>query len=153
MPNDAPQPQLAVKPSQKREDYQYWSAEKVRFSDLDAVGHANNNAVGAFFEAARVELLRDMGIKQVNGDIVCVLATMTVDYLKETHLFEQVHIGQKVARIGNSSFTLHSATFVDRDGQSICTGLCSAVCVLVDGKTHRPVSIPDFAREYLTRHA
>lgn len=140
------------KPPRDAAAYGHWAHDHVRYADLDAVGHANNNAIGVFFEAARVVLLRDMGVAQVGGATLCVLATLNMEFLQEMTIFEQIRIGQKVARIGNSSFTLHSACFVEREGKTVCTATCEAVCVLVDGATHRPTPIPAQARAVLEQY-
>jgi len=133
--------------------YGHWSEDHIRYSDLDAVGHANNNSIGVLFEHARVVMLNEMGIAQDGGDPLCVLATLNLEFVIELKLFDKVRIGQKVARIGNSSFTLHSALFVERDGNSVCGATCQAVIVVVDGKTHRPTPIPAAARSVLEKHA
>lgn len=140
-------------PPRTSASYKHWTDDHVRYADLDAVGHANNNAIGVFFEAARVALLRDMGVAQVGGDPLCVLATLNLEFVAELQIFEKVRIGQKVARIGTTSCTLHSGLFVTRDGAEICAATCQAVCVLVDGKQHRPTPIPADARTLLERYA
>jgi acyl-CoA thioester hydrolase len=141
-------------PSRDSSAYSHWYEDKVRFADLDAFGHANNNAIGGLFEAARIVLLRDMGITGfADTPFHCAIARLVMEYPQETHLFEAVRVGQRVARIGNSSFLLHSALFVVREGKEVCTSTCEAVCVITDSKTHRPAPIPPAAREILSRHA
>ncbi len=144
---------LEAAPPRDPAAYPHWCDDRVRYADLDAVGHANNNAIGVYFEAARVELLRDIGIAQVGGPIICVVARLAIDYLKEMQLFEAVRIGQRIARIGTTSVVLHSAIFVSRDGAEVCTATAEAVCVLVDGASHRPTPIPPATREELQRYA
>src|SRR5919112_664081 len=34
--------------------YRHWIEDRVRFADLDPLGHCNNAAIGGFFEAPRV---------------------------------------------------------------------------------------------------
>lgn len=140
-------------PLRSSDAYDHWSSDHIRYADLDAVGHANNNAIGVLFEHARVEMLRDMGIAQAGGDPLCVLATLNLQFVAELQLFDKVRIGQKVARIGNSSFTLNSALFVKREADEICAATCQAVIVVVDGKTHRPTPIPAHARTILEKHS
>ncbi len=140
-------------PDRSSAAYGHWSHDHIRYADLDAVGHANNNAIGVLFEHARVEMLKDMGIEQAGGDPLCVLATLNLEFIAELQLFDKVRIGQKVARIGNTSFTLQSALFVTRDTSEICAATCQAVIVVVDGKLHRPTPIPDHARSTLEKHS
>lgn len=132
--------------------YVRWSEDHIRYADLDAVGHANNNAIGVLFEHARVVMLRDIGIEQAGGDPLCVLATLNLEFVAELHIFDKVRIGQKVARLGNTSFTLQSALFVMRDQKEVCAATCQAVIVIVDGKQHRPIPIPDHVRRTLEKY-
>lgn len=140
-------------PSRDLSAYAHWNEDHIRYADLDAVGHANNNAIGALFEHARVALLRDMGIAQDGGDPLCVLATLSLEFIIELQLFDKVRIGQRVARIGNTSFTLDSALFAAREGREVCAATCQSVIVVVDGKHHRPTPIPQNARTVLEKHA
>lgn len=153
MTKQAPHADAAHFPPRDTTAYSHWCEDRVRYADLDAVGHANNNAIGVYFESARVELLRNIGVMQVGGAVICVVARLAVDYIHEMQMFEQVRIGQRIARIGNSSVTLQSAIFVKRDGVEVCTAVAEAVCVLVDGVTHRPTPIPPDVRKVLENYA
>jgi len=144
---------LIAPPSRDAAAYGHWSSDHIRYSDLDAVGHANNNAIGVIFEHARVHMLRDMGIAQDGGNPLCVLANLNLEFLAELKLFDKLRIGQHVARIGNTSFTLQSALFVNRGEAEICAATCQTVIVVVDGEQHRPFPIPDHARSILQKHS
>lgn len=140
-------------PSRDFSAYAKWSEDHIRYADLDAVGHANNNAIGVLFEHARVHMLKDLGIEQAGGDPLCVLATLNLEFIAEMYIFDKVRIGQKVARIGNTSFTLQSALFVMRDNKEVCAATCQAVIVLVDGQKHRPTPINDHVRRTLEKYS
>lgn len=129
--------------------YKLFTEGKVRFGDLDALGHANNNAVGNFFDDARIEMALKMGVDQVNGDLLIVVAKITLEFLRELHMFEKVKVGQRISRIGRSSFGIHSAVF--RDKLAVATG--DAVCVIIDAKTRKPTAIPDAMRKILEQYA
>jgi acyl-CoA thioester hydrolase len=137
----------------ERNAFTFSSTDKVRFGDVDVVGHANSLAIGGFFETSRVDLLREMGILQTDSALKCSLAKLTFDYLDELQMFEAVTSADRVAHIGNTSFTLHSGLFVTRDGQDKCVATCEAVCVLIDPATRRPTPIPASARAVLERYA
>jgi len=148
----APQNPALPPVPRSRSAYRYWTREKVRFSEVDAVGHANNNAIGVYFETSRVEMLREMGILQTSREVQCVLAKMSLEFIRELAMFDQIEIADAVARIGTSSFTLHSAIFVPRGEEMICAATCEAVCVLVDAQTHRPTPIAPDARAVLEKY-
>lgn len=136
-----------------RDAFTFSSTDKVRFGDVDVVGHANSLAIGGYFETSRVDLLREMGILQTDSHLKCSLAKLTFEYIDELQMFEAVTSADRVAHIGNTSFILQSGLFVTRSGQEICVATCEAVCVLIDPATRRPTPIQPAARAVLERHA
>lgn len=153
MPSVATSAPILPPIARQRSAFRFFSTDKVRFGDIDVVGHANSLAIGSYFEAARVELLREMGVLQTDAHLKCSLAKLTFEYLGELQMFEIVTTGDKVARIGTTSFTLHSALFVTRDGVEVCVATCEAVCVLIDGNNRRPTPLTEPMRQVLERHA
>ncbi len=154
MSTPAPLPPSPLPPVPRTADaFSFWSTDKIRFGDVDAVGHANSLAIGGIFEASRVELLRDIGISQTDATVKCSLAKLTFEYLDELNMFESVRVGESVARIGNSSFILHSALFVRREDTELCVATCEAVCVLIDTASRRPTAIPALPRTKLGSYA
>jgi acyl-CoA thioester hydrolase len=137
----------------ERAAFTFSSTDKVRFGDVDVVGHANSLAIGGFFETSRVDLLREMGVLQTDGALKCSLAKLTFEYLGEIQMFEVVTSADRVAHIGTTSFILQSGLFVTREGQELCVATCEAVCVLIDPATRRPTPILPAARAVLERHA
>lgn len=118
--------------------YRFWVDEHVRFADLDALGHVNNNAFGVFFEHGRVEFLRQLGGFGQNVPWTVVLARSTIDYRAELHYPAAIRIGLGVLRLGNTSLTLGAAVFRD----AVCVAAQEAVGVIVDAVTHRPTPVP-----------
>src|SRR6185312_12888906 len=47
--------------------YRHWIEDRVRFADLDPLGHCNNAAIGGFFESSRVALFADAGYSAGGG--------------------------------------------------------------------------------------
>lgn len=130
--------------------YRFWSEERVRFADLDPLGHANNNAIGTYFESARVDLFAAAGgvlgtDVRATGRTV-VIARLAIDFRAELHHPAQVRIGTRVLRLGRSSVTLGSAVFHDER----CIATCEAVCVIIDLESRRPADIPPETRERLS---
>ncbi|WP_119679986.1 acyl-CoA thioesterase [Indioceanicola profundi] len=127
--------------------YRHWSDEHVRFNDLDPLGHANNNAIGVYFESGRVAFHDAIGLRD-NLDHQFVAARIVIEYKAEIHRPNRLRIGTGVLRIGRTSWTLGSALFIgDR-----CMATSECVLVLIDTQTRRPVPIPDLARGGLARH-
>lgn len=128
--------------------YRFWVDEEVRFADLDAQGHVNNNAFGVFFEHGRVEFMRHLNSFGPGTPWLIVLARSIIDYRAELHYPAAFRIGLGLLRLGNSSFTIGAGVF--KDGQCISTH--EAVCVLMGADTRRPMPIPDDLRTSLSAY-
>ena len=77
-----------------------------RVSETDGVGHINNVFVPIWFEAGRREIFR---IFSPNLDFVnwkLALVKVTVEYVDQLYLAENVEIRTGIEKIGNSSFTI-----------------------------------------------
>ena len=120
--------------------YRFWIEERVRFADLDALGHVNNNAIGVYFESARVALMEACGGFRPDSPWTVVLARSVVEYKAEMLYPGTARVGCTVLRLGNSSLTLGAAIF---NGDT-CVATQEGVCVIVDAATHRPTPLmPD----------
>ena len=124
--------------------YKHWIEDRVRYSDLDPVGHVNNNSISQYFENARAYLYRLIAPTWPLGDSVFVLARTAVDYHRELHMPADLRIGSAIARIGRSSLTICNALFHGTHG----VAWCESVSVLIDQKTRKPVEIPILMREH-----
>lgn len=125
--------------------YRFWWEERVRFNDLDALGHVNNNAIGVFFEQARIALLHGASGFREDDPWTVVLARSVIDFKAELLYPNTVRIGVRMLRIGTSSLTLGCGIFLgDR-----CIATQEAVAVVVDRAAHRPTPIPEPLRAKL----
>ncbi|SMH56758.1 acyl-CoA thioesterase [Azospirillum agricola] len=127
--------------------YRFWWEERVRFSDLDALGHVNNNAIGVYFEQARIAMVIEGGGFREGNDWTVVLARSVIEYKAELLFPNSIRVGVRPLRVGNSSLTIGAGIFLgDR-----CIATQEAVCVTVDKAAHRPTPIPESLRAALAR--
>lgn len=92
------------------DDFDFYVEVTVRFSETDMYGHMNNTVPFTYFEYARIELLKSLGIfgpANVNRDAIIVVADLQCDFLKQVYFDETLRIYTKVAKIGSSSFDIH----------------------------------------------
>jgi acyl-CoA thioester hydrolase len=129
--------------------YHYWIDEKVRFHDLDAYNHVNNNVIGIYFETARMAWLEDVHPKGWLTGAHFVLAKNTITFLRELNYPNQVRIGQRILNLGNSSMTSCGGIFVN----NTCVALAETVSVWIGSKTRRPEAISDSVRHALSRYS
>ena len=77
-----------------------------RVSETDGVGHINNVFVPIWFEAGRREIFR---IFSPNLDFLnwkLALVKVTVEYIDQLYLAENVEIRTGIEKVGNSSFNI-----------------------------------------------
>jgi acyl-CoA thioester hydrolase len=128
--------------------YRFWVEERIRFSDLDVLGHVNNNAFGVLFEQGRVGLVEACEAFHPDLPWTMVLARSVIDYLAEIRYPATVRVGVRLLRLGNTSFTLGAGIFTG----DTCSATQEGVCVVVDQKTHRPMPIPERLRASLAAY-
>lgn len=80
---------------------------QVRFTDLDVLGHVNNNIYLSYFEMARVHYFRELlGRDWDWKHFTVVLAKNEVEYIKPVLLTDDPLVYMTCDHIGNKSFTL-----------------------------------------------
>lgn len=135
------------------ESYRFWTGEIVRFNDLDALGHVNNNAIGVYFESGRValvhELVRTLAAQGEDTAINTVIVRLAIDFRRELLYPATLRVGVRVLRLGRSSITLMGGVF---DGDW-CAATAEQVVVIVDPATRRPREIPPALRRALEAYA
>ena len=116
-----------------------------RVSETDGVGHINNVFIPIWFEAGRREIFR---IFSPNLDFVnwkLALVKVTVEYVDQLYLAENVEIRTGIEKIGNSSFTIKEEIYqTDR--------LCAkgeAIYVNYNFKEKKSETIPNAIRHKL----
>lgn len=125
--------------------YRCWVDEHVRFNDLDPVGHANNNAIGVYFESGRLGMHAAMA-PQVNlaGHAV-VLRQISIDFLAEITFPNRLRIGSRAIRVGRTSWITGAGLFID----DRCHATSTCVSVLINTASRSAVPLPDALRAVL----
>ena len=77
-----------------------------RVSETDGVGHINNVFVPIWFEAGRREIFRIFSPNLDFVDWKLALVKVTVEYVDQLYLAENVEVKTGIEKIGNSSFTI-----------------------------------------------
>lgn len=125
--------------------YGLWTEERVRFADLDVLGHVNNKAFFTFAESGRVAFLSKTGLWQSGSQRQSVIVRAELDYLREVHFPATLRIGVRVLKVGGSSFTLGLGMF--NGDQCVATNV--TVAVRIDTTTRKPVTLNEEERTAL----
>jgi acyl-CoA thioester hydrolase len=122
-----------------------WYEERLRYGDLDALGHVNNAVYSTFSESGRIAFLRDRLIAPQEGGHAFVVARLSIDFVAELHYPGTVRIATRVSRMGRSSITFRQVMLA---GGSL-VARAESTCVLIDRDTRRSTPFPDAMREGL----
>lgn len=116
--------------------YSIWITDRIRFCDTDQAGHVNNVAYAAYAETGRLNFMDEHIRPLVASGHRFIAASVTVNFLRETHYPGEVRIGTGVARIGRTSLTVGQGIFKD----DTCVASALGVVVHLNGATPIPLS-------------
>jgi len=129
-----------MKKNRNLEDYPFHIKMETRWRDLDAFGHVNNAVFATYIENARATLFEKWNLPYAGEGQSLILASMTIDYLKQLKHPKKFIIGQRISRIGNTSFDVESSMFTEEDKISpIAKSKIVVVCFDFDKQKPVPV--------------
>lgn len=126
----------------ERASYRRWTREVLRYSDLDPVGHVNNNAYGLFVENARTMLFTHVEDTAAAAGLILprfdwVIRRLEYDYLSELRYPGEIEVGLAITRMGNSSMIMRHGVF---QGETLaCATLGVSVCFDLDARGSMPI--------------
>ncbi|TMM22062.1 MAG: acyl-CoA thioesterase [Actinobacteria bacterium] len=120
--------------------------ERVRFRDLDPMGHVNNAVFLTYVEQARVAFLADAGAATGLEDMNLIIARVEIDFKAPVRLGQEVEISVRASRFGTKSFDLDYELRVE--GELVAEA--KSVQVAYDYERREPVPLPADWREKLT---
>ena len=121
---------------------------EIRWSDVDAYMHVNNAVYATYLEECRDEWV-DRALGEVGDAWDYVLARVAIDFRRELRLQDdEVVVSCALARIGNSSVTLHEHIRT-RDG--VLAAEAEAVLVARDRDLGRSRPLSDTERDAFER--
>ena len=95
------------------EPWGFGLADRVRFGELDVLGHVNNTAYLAWLENLRIHYFRDYGLHDYSGTPPkIVLRNIGLDFKSEVKLNETYIVTGRTVEMRNSSFTMHYGVWV-----------------------------------------
>ena len=94
-------------------DFHFIKTIESRWRDMDAIRHINNATYLNYFETTRVEYLSTLGFDLIRweSDSSVILASMKIDYLKQSTYPSIYEIGCRITRLGTKSFDILSVIF------------------------------------------
>ena len=130
----------------RREAFKFSAFARVGFSDTDAQGIVYYGRYLPYFDQARVEYHRHLGLLHADlGGAEFVMRALAVVYEAPAGFDDLLEVYVRTKRIGRTSVTNELCAHRAEDGVLMCTS--EQTLVLVDLDERRPVPIPDTYRE------
>ena len=107
-------------------DYSQHYELKTRWKDIDSFGHVNNAIFLTYIEDARIMYFKRWNVTEKKRSLI--VASIKIDYLRQIVHPSDLIVGQKISRIGNSSFDIQSAIFLHNDPKPAANSVVSCVC-------------------------
>jgi acyl-CoA thioester hydrolase len=132
----------------ERPPFKFSAQTRVGFSDTDAQGIVYYGRYLPYFDLARVEYHRNLGLLGMDigeeGEEF-VMRALSIEYLAPAVFDDLIEVYVRMARIGRTSVTYEFAAYRARDDELLVTA--SQTLVLVDLDERKPVPIPDAYKE------
>jgi len=122
---------------------------RVYYEDTDAGGIVYYANYLKFFERARTEWLRELGINQANfleQNIGFVVRKVEMDNVASAKLDDLLNVNSTITTLKRASLVFHQQ-ITNQAQQVICTAIVRVACVNFqsgDSKRVKPVAIPEF---------
>jgi acyl-CoA thioester hydrolase len=132
----------------RRPPFKYSALARVWFSDTDAQGVVYYGRYLPYFDHARVEYHRHLGLRpRVEGTTAAefVMRASQIEYHAPATFDDLLEIFVRIARIGRTSATYDHAAYRVEDDRLMVTA--TQTLVLVDPDARRSIPIPDDYRE------
>lgn len=127
--------------------FKFSARTRVGFSDTDAQGIVYYGRYLPYFDLARVEYHRKLGLlaMEVGPGLEFVMRALTVEYHAPAVFDDEIEVYVRVARVGNTSATYEFAAYRARDDALMVNA--TQTLVLVDLDERQACPIPDVFRE------
>jgi acyl-CoA thioester hydrolase len=127
--------------SGRKPPFKYAAYTRVGFSDTDAQGIVYYGRYLPYFDLARVEYHRHLGLMRVDGGHEFVMRASSVEYLAPARFDDLIEVFIRPARIGRSSITFENAAYRVEDDVLMVTA--EQTLVLVDLAERKACPIPE----------
>ena len=128
--------------------FKFSAQTRVGFSDTDAQGIVYYGRYLPYFDLARVEYHRNLGLLGMDiGDEgqEFVMRALAIEYLAPAVFDDLIEVYVRMARIGQTSVTYELAAYRASDDDLMVTA--TQTLVLVDLDERKPVPIPETYKE------
>ena len=128
------------RPTDRKPPFKYSALTRVGFSDTDAQGIVYYGRYLPYFDLARVEYHRHLGLLRIDEHHELVMRASTVEYLAPALFDDLLEVFVRLSRIGTTSVMYEFAAYGIEDDVLMVTA--KQTLVLVDLEKRRAQPIP-----------
>jgi acyl-CoA thioester hydrolase len=126
--------------------FKFSARTRVGFSDTDAQGIVYYGRYNPYFDLARVEYLRTLGLLQSRGEAGnFVMRANDVEYFAPAVFDDEIEVFVRVSRIGRTSVTFEFAAYRVPDDVLMVTA--HQTLVYIDAAERKALPVPDAFRQ------
>jgi acyl-CoA thioester hydrolase len=125
----------------RKPPFKYAAYTRVGFSDTDAQGIVYYGRYLPYFDAARVEYHRHVGVFRVGSEHELVMRAAAVEYFAPARFDDPLEVFVRLARIGRTSITYEFAAY--RVEGDVLMVSARQTLVLIDVEERRARPIPE----------
>lgn len=119
---------------------------QIRFNDLDAYRHVNNNSYFSYYDLGKDEYFREVFPSDFRlKSVVPIIANIKADFFIPIFYGDPVIMQTRCSRLGTKSFTLQQRAINTRTGKVLCQA--ETILVFFDVETQKSAPIPADYRE------
>ena len=129
----------------RKPPFKYSALARVGFSDTDAQGIVYYGRYLPYFDQARVEYHRHLGLFSVDAATQFVMRASALEYFAPARFDDLLEVFVRLSRIGRTSLTYECAAYRVEDDVLMVTA--QQTLVLVDLEERRARPIPDWFKD------
>ena len=126
----------------RRLPFKFSARTRVGFSDTDAQGIVYYGRYNPYFDLARVEYLRMLGLLHRHDDGEFVMRANDVEYFAPAVFDDEIEVFARVSRVGRTSVTFEFAAYREPDDVLMVTAHQTVVYVVPRQRRAQPVPRP-----------
>jgi acyl-CoA thioester hydrolase len=125
------------------DDFKHKITVQVRFHEVDMLGVCNNAVYINYFETARLEYIKAVGLMPEKGIFsdgkLYFMVRNEINYLDHAYFDDELDVYTKISFVKNSSFGFDHLILKKKSGKVIADG--KGVIVHVDPKTRKSINL------------
>ena len=114
---------------------------QIRFNDLDAYRHVNNNSYFSYYDLGKDEYFREVFPSDFRlQSVVPIIANIKADFFSPIFYGDPIIMQTRCSHLGTKSFTLQQRAVNTRTGKVVCQA--ETIMVFFDVQTQKSAPIP-----------